>query len=342
MVDPAQVGDVSAGTPVDPGRPAVFLLPGQGSQHVRMAAGLYGRHEDFSAAMDMVFALIGKDGAAVRADWLSATPRVPIEHVIRSQILLFAVDYAIGVQLRAWGVRPAALLGHSVGEIAGAVLAGVFELRDAVHLMWDRICRLAKAPPGGMAAVAATPDQVLPFLEDGVVIGAVNAPRQVVLSGPAAGLDTVTARLRAAGFTLRPVAASTAFHSPMLREVAEQAVPVIARMTARAPKTTLMSGYTAAPLTAEQVTDARFWASHPVAPVRFWPALERLLREVPQCVLIEVGPGQWLSTLARRHPAVLAGRCLVRPSLPARPAGDEADLECFERLGAGLARPVRW
>ncbi|MET0425253.1 MAG: acyltransferase domain-containing protein [Actinoplanes sp.] len=330
-----------AGASIDTGLPVVYLLPGQGAQHVRMAAGLYGRHEQFSAAMDMVFALLGPDGPAVRADWLTTTPRVPVDHVTRSQILLFAVDYALGSQLREWGVRPVALLGHSVGEIAAAVLAGVFELRDAVHLMWDRIGRLAKARPGGMAAVAAQPEQVSPFLRGDVVVGAVNAPRQTVVSGPPAALDAVVDDLRSAGFTVRPVAASTAFHSPMLSEVAEQAVPVIARMPARVPEPLLVSGYTAAPLTAAEVGDPRFWASHPVAPVQFWPALNTLLREVPACTLVEVGPGQGLSMAARRHPAVVAGRCRVRPCLPARPAGDLADRECFERLSAALAQPAR-
>jgi [acyl-carrier-protein] S-malonyltransferase len=315
--------------------PVAYLLPGQGSQHRRMAAGLYQRHESFTAAMDEVFALLGADGPAVREDWLSDQPRVSIDHVTRAQILLFAVDYALGMQLHSWGVRPAALLGHSVGEISAAVLAGVFTLPQAVSLMWDRIGRLATAPPGGMLAVAASADQITGFLNADIVVGAVNAPRQVILSGPVEPLREVAQSLRAAGFTIFAVPAGTAFHSPMLAEVAAAAVPLIARMSVRAPQTLLYSGYTAAPLTAADVAEPRYWASHPTAPVLFWPALRAMLYDQAY-LLVEVGPGQALATVARLHPAVRSGRSGVLATLPARPAGDRADGDSLERLAERL------
>jgi [acyl-carrier-protein] S-malonyltransferase len=328
-------------TATDGHLPVAFLLPGQGSQHHRMAAGLYGRYEEFSASMDMIFALLGADGAVVREDWLSPRPRVSVDHVTRSQILLFAVDYALGVQLREWGVHPRVLLGHSVGEVAAAALSGVFELRDAVALMWDRIRRLARAPAGAMIAVAASREQVTDVLAGDVVIGAVNGPRQVVLSGPVSELGQAADRLRAAGITVFPVAASTAFHSPMLAEVAAGAVPEIARIPVRPPAVSIVSGYTAAPLTYRELADPHFWARHPVAPVLFWPALDALLSAGQGYRLVEVGPGQGLATVARRHPAVLAGRSTVRAALPARPRGDEADRDALERLADELAVVVR-
>ncbi|HZN19479.1 MAG TPA: acyltransferase domain-containing protein [Micromonosporaceae bacterium] len=319
--------------PVD--RQVAFLLPGQGSQHRRMAAGLYGRYDAFTGAMDEVFELLGADGPAVREDWLSERPRVSIDHVTRSQILLFAVDYALATQLTSWGVRPAALLGHSVGEIAGAVLAGVFRLADGVALMWDRIGRLAAAPPGGLLAVAGTVEAVRGFCTDEVVVGAVNAPRQVILAGPAEPLAAVTAALRAADFTVYPVPASTAFHSPMLAEVASGAVPMIAQLPVRPPRVRLQSGYTTKPLTGEDVARPELWASHPVAPVLFWPAVDALLADGAY-LLVETGPGQGLASVVRRHPQVLARRSQVLAALPARPAGDEADRESLERLAEQL------
>ena len=220
---------------VDMSEPIAFLLPGQGSQYHRMGAGLYGVQPEFSAAMDAVFDLLGTAGPQVRRDWLSDRPAVPIDHVTRSQILLFAVDYAVAVQLSSWGLRPAALLGHSIGELAGAVLAGIFTLPEAVRLVWDRIQRLAEAPPGGMLAVAATAGQLEPFCAGDVVVGAVNAERQVILAGPEAELAATAAALTATGFTSRRVPASTAFHSPMLASAARGAVPGIAALTPQPP-----------------------------------------------------------------------------------------------------------
>lgn len=315
--------------------PVAYLLPGQGAQHRRMAAGLYGRLPAFTYAMDAVFEALGADGVAVRDDWLAETPRVDIDHVTRSQILLFAVDHAVGAQLAAWGIRPAAMLGHSVGEIAASVLAGILTLTDAVTLMWDRITRLAAAPAGRMLAVAATETQIAPFLTDEVVIGALNAPRQVVLSGPRPNVDSVARALDEAGYTTFPVASETAFHSPMLASAAREAVPTIARLTRRAPLVPIQSCYTAAPLTPSDVADPGYWAAHPVAPVRFWPALDALLTEGTYR-LVEVGPRQGLSTIARSHPAVRSGRSSVVATLPARGGGDASDLEAFERMAAAL------
>ena len=316
-------------------RPIAFLLPGQGSQYHRMAAGLYGEYLEFTAAMDAVFELLGPDGAAVRRDWLAESPEVSIDHVTRSQILLFAVDHALAVQLSSWGLRPAALLGHSIGELAGAVLAGIFTLPEAVRLVWDRIQRLAAAPPGGMLAVAASAEQVAPFCSADVVVGAVNAARQVILAGPQAELGETASALAAAGLISRPVPASTAFHSPMLAEAARGAVPGIAALNPRPPSVPLYSGYTAARVLPAQVTDPEFWACHPVAPVLFWPALQALLADGPW-QLIEVGPGWGLTAIARRHPDVVAGRSAVLPALPSRPAGDRADLQAVQAVRAAL------
>jgi acyl transferase domain-containing protein len=317
--------------------PLALLLPGQGAQHPQMAVGLYGHERAFTEAMDSVFDVLGAHGAAIRSDWLSERPEVCIDHVTRAQILLFAVDFAVGVQLCAWGVRPAAMLGHSAGEMAAAALAGVFELADVVELMWDRVNRLAAAPPGGMLAVAASVERVAGYLGGDVVVGAVNAPRQVILAGPTGPLEEVAARLRADGLTYRPVPSSTAFHSPMLAPLAEKAVPLLARLPVRAPAIPVYSGYLAAPLTDEVVRDPRFWASHPSAPVLFWPALNALLSG-GDYLLVEAGPGQGLASIARQHPSVTRGRSRVAAALPARPSGGEADRAALRELAERLSR----
>jgi len=315
--------------------PVALLLPGQGSQYPRMAAGLYRSEAVFTDAIDEIFELIGPAGAGVRADWLSDDPVVPMDHVTRSQVLLFTVDYAMSRQIMSWGVEPVALLGHSAGELVAATLAGVFDLPDAVELLWDRVHRLAEAPPGGMLAVAGRPEQIESYLDDGVVVGAVNSPSQLILAGPRGPLDRIAAALTEDGFTCRDVPATSGFHSPMLSALAEESLPLVEKKGARPPRIALYSGYTTRRLTGEDVENAALWASHPVAPVLFWPALNTLLAD-GDFRLVEAGPGQCLATVARRHPSVSRGASQVFAASPLRPRGPDADREALHKLAEAL------
>ncbi|WP_344518244.1 acyltransferase domain-containing protein, partial [Streptomyces rectiviolaceus] len=338
-------------------RRVAFLLPGQGSQHIRMAAGLMDTEPVFAEAMDEALTALtdgggllgpgpggsgdpggsGGRGADLRASWLNGDDPAAMDHVTRSQPLLFAVDYALGRLVLSWGVRPAALLGHSIGEVAAAVLSGIFTLRDAATMVGDRVARLADAPPGGMVAVAGSPDEVAPHLGDDIVIGAVNAARQTVLAGLDAPLRATTAALTDAGFVVRGVAASTAFHSPALAPAMSGAGDRIAALPVGEARIPVMSGYTARFLTHAEAKDPGFWARQPVAPVLFWPAVGALLAE-EDLVLVEVGPGQGLSQLARRHPAVRSGRSAMIPLLPAGPGPAAADSAAVRAAADELAR----
>lgn len=301
-----------------------LLLPGQGSQHGRMAAGLYRHDKVFTDAMDDVFDAWGAHGAWLRTEWLAQQPATSTDDAAWSQPLLFAVDYALGCLVRSWGVEPKALLGHSVGEMAAAVLAGIFTMADAAELVLDRVRRVAHAPAGGMLAVAATVEEVTPLLGDGVAIGAVNAPKHTVLAGPTAALQATAARLSAEGHTVRPVPSLSAFHSPAILPAIAGAELAFAAVPRNPPGTTVYSGYTADVLRPAQAADPRFWARQPAEPVWFWRALDALLAGGGY-LLIEAGPGQGLSSIARRHKAVREKRSKVVAMLPAKPGPPEAD-----------------
>ncbi|MEU6679683.1 acyltransferase domain-containing protein [Streptomyces sp. NPDC046925] len=302
-----------------------LLFPGQGAQQPFMAAGLYRAHPPFRRLMDETFEVWGAEGAALRADWLSESPAVDLDDVRRAQPLLFAVDRALGRLVLDWGVRPAALLGHSVGEVAAATLAGVFTLEEAAGLMAERVAHIESAPPGGMLAVHASAADMAPYLHADVVVGAVNAPRQVILAGSEAPLTASEARLRAAGFTCRRTRALSPFHSPALAPAAQAALPALTRLPLRAPRLPLVSAYTGGPLTPAEAADPRFWAGQPAAPVLFGPALDALLG-TGELLLLEAGPGLGLTSLAKRHPVVGPGRSTALGLLPARAKGDASDL----------------
>lgn len=315
--------------------PPALLLPGQGAQYQGMGTGLHRDLPAFAAIIDEVFQSMGAAGDELRSDWLSADPRLPIDDVRRSQPLLFAIDYALGKLLLDWGLRPAVMLGHSIGEMAAATLAGVFDLQSAVRIVRHRIDQLATAPAGGMVAVAASQADVTPHLRPGVDIGAINAPRQTVIAGADEPLGLTVQALREADFTCAPVASRTPFHSAVLLPVVDAASPLLASLPAQPPQIPLVSGYTAASLTAAEAVDSLYWARHPVDPVLFWPALKALLADGPY-LLIECGPGQGLMALARRHPDARSTGCEYL-SLTGSPAtGPDREAEHFTAAAARL------
>ncbi|GGT43541.1 hypothetical protein GCM10010271_54460 [Streptomyces kurssanovii] len=323
-------------------RDVVLLLPGQGAQYPRMGAGLYGSDPVFTDAVDRCLALFG-NGDELRADWLGDHAAIGIDDVRRAQPLLFTLDYALARMVMSWGVRPAALLGHSVGELAAAALAGVFTLEDAVAVMRDRVTRIAPTPPGGLLTVAGTPDDVRPFLarHPTIAVGALNAPRQTVLAGLAGPLDAIAADLRHAGITTMPVAAHHPFHSPVLAPLFHD-LTLYRQITARPPQVPLWSAFTRTRLEADTVADAALWASHPAAPVHFWPTLDKLLF-TGHHLLLETGPGRSLTTIARRHPAVRLAHHTTVALLPARSRTPDDDRQqtarAREQLRAAIPAP---
>lgn len=295
-------------------RPRALLLPGQGAQHPGMATELYGRDRTFTAELDEFFA--GLDGGArLREEWLTVAPDSPADDASRAQPLLFAIGYGIGKSLMAHGFELSVLLGHSVGELAAAALAGVFDLADAARVLSARTAVTANAPAGGMLAVGAPAAALSRFLDRpddpaGVVVGARNAPRQTVLAGPRPRLDEVRARLADAGITCRPVKARQPFHSPALGPAAARFAAEFGRITLRPPAIPIVSTRTAALVTDAEAIDPWFWAGQLARPVLFWPALDTLLAGGPY-TLVDASPGQALSSVAHLHPAVRDGGTVV-------------------------------
>jgi acyl transferase domain-containing protein len=307
--------------------PLALLLPGQGAQHAAMALGLVRTEPVVADVVDEVLDLFGAEGARIRRDWWAGAP---VDDVTRAQPLLFAVDLALGRLLASRGVRPDVLVGHSAGEWAAAVLAGVVALPDAVRLLAERVEVLAGEPPGGMVAVAADALTVEAHLggHEGVVVGAVNARDQVLVTGPHPQLRRAADALAAAGLTVLAARSTVGFHSPSLAAACARTLPSFARTRFAPPTVEVLSPFVGGPLGAEQACDPGFWAAQPAAPVLFGPVVDQLLARGPH-VVVECGPGRSLGTLLRRHPA--RGRTVVTGLLPARPGGAAADVEALHR-----------
>jgi len=283
-------------------RPVVFAFPGQGGDTA--TAG------DLPALAECAEAL-----AAAGAD--PALLRHP-PAADNLQPWLFCTEYAMARALLDAGVRPEAMIGHSLGEYVAATVAGVFTLPDAVRLVVRRaeLCRVLDA--GRLLAVAAPADRVEPLLPPGVELVAINAPDRCVVGGPAELLADLAAALRAQGITGRPLAVSRAFHTaavePMLAPFAE----VLATVAMHSPTMRFVSTVTGDWADPDAVRTPEHWLQHLRRPVRFADGIGRCLGDDDRgpVIVVEVGPTQGLDSLARRHPAFGPDDRAIRCAFP--------------------------
>jgi len=294
-------------------RQVVYLLPGQGAQHPNMGRALYESEPTFRdivdrcaeildakldvPLLDVLYPPEGEDRAEEAARRLRET------HV--TQPTLFVVEYALAHLWMDWGVQPSAFVGHSVGEFVAACLASVIDLEDALDLLAERGRLMQGLPSGGMLAVSMTEEDLRPRLPQALSVAAVNSPKSCVVSGPHEELDEFQATLDAEGVSTRALHTSHAFHSAMMEPVVDPFTAVVATKTLRGPRIPFTSSVTGGWITAEMATDPRYWASHLRQAVRFADARRLVAEEMPEAVLLEVGPGSTLSALSN-HPSFKA------------------------------------
>ncbi|GAA2978799.1 type I polyketide synthase [Actinokineospora diospyrosa] len=301
----AEALDVARGHTVQRRPNVVFLFPGQGAEAPGMAEWPYRHYPSFAADIDEGCAhlrdLLGLD---LRDLLVGRDEHGLIHRTDVTQPALVLHEYALGRLLRSWGVRPAALIGHSVGEFAAACLAGELTLADTMRLVVERGALMQRAPEGGMVVVLAPEPVVRDHLADldGLGIASVNAPEVVVVSGSTDALAVLRERLTGAGVTHRVLPAQRAFHSWMMAEAATGLDAVAATVEQHASSVEVISSVTGQVLPKGGRRPSGYWAEQLRSPVRYQDAIETAAG-LGRVVFVEVGPGTGLIGSARQIPA---------------------------------------
>lgn len=293
-----------------------FLFPGQGSQHPNMAREVYETEPVFRETVDRCAELLRPHiDADLRtllypAAGASEDVKRAVTETVNAQPAIFTIEYALAQLWMSWGIRPKAMAGHSIGEFVAACLAGVISLEDALAIVALRGKMMQKLPAGGMLSVRLPEADLGKRLPNSLSLAAVNSPSLCVVAGALEPLEQFERELAEGGVACRRLVTSHAFHSGMMDPLIEPLAGALSKTRLSPPQMPYVSGVTGTWITAAEATDPRYWARHAREPVQF-SAVIRELRKNPEAVLLEVGPGNVLATLARQHSGFPANQVIV-------------------------------
>ncbi len=319
-------------------RPIIFLLPGLGDHYVNMAQQLYETEPMFRECVDHCSELLKhhlgldlrdviyhyKDRDCKNAQTSSPPSIFQQEIDLRSMLhrggeqtneraqklyqtvfaqpALFVVDYALAQLWLSWGIHPEAMIGYSLGEYVAACLAGVISLQDALMLVAKRAQMIQELPRGAMLAVALSEEETRSLLGKELSLAAINGAAMSVVAGPTDAVDGLESYLAEREVVCSRLQTSHAFHSTMMKPIEKSLIELVKTINLSPPQIPYVSNVTGTWIAAEQATDPTYWARHLCQTIRFADGLQELWQK-PGAILLEVGPGQILGSLALQHSA---------------------------------------
>ena len=337
----------------------VFVFPGLGDQHPGMGRELYREEDVFRREVDRCAELLRPRLGLDLRDLLYAEEEASTEATETDlrQLLgraeepeseasrrlwetrwahpaVFVVEYALARLLMSWGLEPKAMIGYSLGEYVAATLAGVFDLEDALALVADRARMVDDLPPGKLLAVPLPEEEVRPKIEgrSGISLAAVNGDGLTVVGGEREAVDRLVEEWRGAGVECRPLRTSHAFHTTLLEPLRQPFARRLGEVRLREPRIPFLSNLTGTWIRPQEAVDPLHWANHLVETVRFGGGLDTLFEDerFRDMALLEVGPGQSLTTLARQQDR--SGRPLLS-TLPDRRRGQSESCHLLAAVG---------
>jgi acyl transferase domain-containing protein len=341
LTDPNQRG-LASNAPCLPERPVAFLFPGLGEHYQETLRELYRQEPAFRESVDQCCALLKKragldlletlkltgDDAPQKTrlggdlrSWLGRdTPPAALDESQQTAIAqpaLFVFEYALAQLFQQWGIQPQAMIGYSLSEYVVACLAGVFSLEDALYLVGQRAQLIQHIERGAMLAVPLSQESVQPYLSQQISLAVVSSANTCVLSGPLDAVAELEQQLSEDGIVSRRLEAMHAFHSHMLDPLQRTLTDLVRMVTLHEPQIPYLSNVTGTWITAEQATDPSYWAQHMCQTVNFSSGMQELLQDT-DLLLLEVGPGQSLSSFFKQQPDCTRERMeLIVATLPA-------------------------
>ena len=317
-----------------------FMFPGQGAQQVGMGRAIFDNEPLFRREVDeaseLLLPILGRDlREIIYPPGASAAAADELKQTSFTQPALFVIEYALARLWMAWGVQPAAMIGHSVGEYVAATLSGTFDRDAALILVARRAALMQALPSGAMLAVKAPAARLTGLLRDGVCVAAYNTPGLVVVAGEHGAIDRLECELAAQSIACRRLETSHAFHSPSMDAIVEPFQDLVRAARPKPPQQPWISSLTGTYIPNEEATDPAYWARQLRQPVRFSEGVRQLHESA--LVMLEVGPGRTLETFARQHGARKSGQPLLT-TLPTAESGETGEFDHLLRTLGELWR----
>ncbi|HEX4066371.1 MAG TPA: SDR family NAD(P)-dependent oxidoreductase [Acidobacteriaceae bacterium] len=291
-------------TAVDLARDVVFLFPGQGQQFVGMADALYRADSAFRSTIDLGNEILRAEFNLNAAAWItggdsSSQPTAQPADTAVAQPTLFLVEYALAARWRSLGVEPSVLVGHSLGELTAAAVAGVFSFEDGLRLAAERGRLMARSPIGAMLAVMLPPEKLVDYFEQDVWLAAENGPGVSVASGLVEAIARLELRLAGDRVAHKRLASGNAFHTPLMADAARAFRETVDTAPRQAPSLPWLSNVTGTWIGASEAQSSQYWGNQILARVRFTQNLSSLAER--KRFLLEVGPGDALIGMAGKQ-----------------------------------------
>ncbi|MCA4900411.1 MAG: SDR family NAD(P)-dependent oxidoreductase [Cytophagales bacterium] len=323
----------------------IFLFPGQGAQYIDMGLELYRECKPFRDLLDECFSIYQEITKVSLRDIVfseSHDANALINQTKYVQPLLFSYEYALATLLKAAGVKPDYMIGHSIGEYTAACISGVFSLKDAMKLVTKRGALMQSLPKGSMMALMMDPEALPKILPKDISIAAVNATNMCVVSGTTEAIDAFEQTLNQQKIEGRRLHTSHAFHSHMMQPILDEFERAFKEIPINDPQTPYLSNLTGSWIQSDEIKKPSYWSAHLRNTVLFKDGLEKLV-EIKNAIVIEVGPGNTLGTFFKRLSA--DARNKTSYNTLRHPQEKSSEVETFYTLLGKLWQkglPINW